>query len=293
MEGIANWDKLTWQEKREERFKKWLNAPGVKFNSPAARKAYRERVTRFIKVIKLEEPDRVPVMLPAGYFVASYAGYSLKEVMYDYKKLADAWKKFNRDFQPDSFLSPGGVYPGRVMDLIGHKLHKWPGHGLPDNAQLYQYVESIYMKPDEYDDLMENPMEYYLRVFLPRTGGVFEPFQYLAGFNPILTNPLALIMSFSRPDVQNAFTTLIEAGREIAKWRDAVGEVSREALANGFPGFVGAGTAGAPFDNLPMYCALRRASLWTCSASRRKLKRPWNALSLSSSKGRCGALTRH
>ena len=93
MEGIANWKELTWEQRREERFKKWLEAPGVKFDDEAAKKAYKERVTRWIKVIKLEEPDRVPVMLPAGYFPAVYAGYNLKTVMYDYKKLADAWNR--------------------------------------------------------------------------------------------------------------------------------------------------------------------------------------------------------
>jgi len=249
MEGVANWEKLTWQEKREERFKKWLEAPGVTFNSPAAKKAYQERVTRFIKVIKLEEPDRVPVMLPSGYYPAIYAGYSLKEVMYDYRKLADAWRKFNRDFPSDSFASPGLVYPGRVIEKIGHKLHKWPGHGLPDNAQMYQFIEGVYMKPGEYDDFMENFTDYWMRVFLPRTAGALEPFQYLAGFQPVLTNPLGWVASFANPDVQKAFETLIEAGKEIAQWRDAVGEVSREALAEGHASF-GGGMAGAPFDNL-------------------------------------------
>ena len=250
MEGVENWAEMTWEEKREQRFKKWLEAPGVIFNSPAAKKAYRERVTRFIKVIKLEEPDRVPVILPAGYLPATYAGYSLKEVMYDYQKLADAWRKFNHDFQPDSFQGPGLVYPGPIIEKIGHKLHKWPGHGLPDNAPIYQYVEGIYMKPEEYDDFIDNPTDYWMRVFLPRTETAFEAFQYLAPFNPILTNPLGWVMSFSRADVQQAFETLLEAGREIAKWAKAVGEVSREALAEGYASFGGGGMAGAPFDNL-------------------------------------------
>jgi hypothetical protein len=249
MDTVKNRADMTWEEKREERFKKWLEAPGVKFNSPAAGKAYRERVTRFIKVIKLEEPDRVPVMLPAGYLPATYAGYSLKEVMYDYRKLADAWRKFNHDFQPDSFHGPGLVYPGRVIEKIGHKLHKWPSHGLPDDAPMYQYVEGVYMKPEEYDDFMDNPTDYWMRVFLPRTAGTLAPFQYLAPFNPVLTNPLGWVMSFSRPDVREAFEALLEAGKEIAVWRDAVGEVSREALAEGFASF-GGGMAGAPFDNL-------------------------------------------
>lgn len=249
MNGIDNWSKLTWQEKREERFKKWLEAPGVAFNSPEAKKAYRERVTRFIKAIKLEEGDRVPVMLPAGYFPAVYAGYNLKTVMYDYDKLADAWRKFNRDFQPDSHMGPGTVYPGRVIELIGHKLHKWPGHGLPDDAPMYQFVEGVYMKPEEYDDFMENPTEYWLRYFLPRTASNLEALKDLASFNPVFTNPLGFIMSLSNPEVQKAFETLVAAGKEITGWLNATGSVSREALANGFPSF-GGGMAGAPFDNL-------------------------------------------
>jgi hypothetical protein len=249
MEGIANWSTLTWQQKREERFKKWLDAPGVKFDSPEAQKAYRERVTRFIKVIKLEKPDRVPVMLPAGYFPAIYAGYNLKTVMYDYAKLADAWRKFNKDFQPDSHMGPGTVYPGRVIDMLGHKLHKWPGHGLPDDAPMYQFVEGVYMKPEEYDTFIENPTEYWLRVFLPRTASSLEPLKDLASFNPVLTNPLGFIMSLANPDIQKAFTTLVEAGKEISGWLQAVGSVSREALAAGHPSF-GGGMAGAPFDNL-------------------------------------------
>jgi uroporphyrinogen-III decarboxylase len=249
METVPNWNELSWEERREERFKKWLDAPGVEFISPEAKQKYRERVTRYIKVIKLEEPDRVPVNLPAGYLPASYAGYSMKEVMYDYKKLADAWLKFNHDFQPDSFHGPGFVYPGRVLEIIGHKLHKWPGHGLPDKAPMYQFVEGIYMQPEEYDDFMDNPTDFWMRVFLPRTAVAFEPFQYLAPFNPIMTNPMGYIMSASRPEVQQAFQALIDAGTEMRDWAQAVMEVSRRCLSEGFPS-IGGGMAGAPFDNI-------------------------------------------
>ena len=176
METTKNWEEMTWKEKREERFKKWLDAPGVEFINDEARNNYRERVSRFVKAIKMEEPDRVPVILPAGYLPASYAGYSLGKVMYDYDKLAEAWMKFTHDFEPDSFSGPGLVYPGRVLEIIGHKLHKWPGHGLPDDAPMYQYVEGIYMKPEEYDDFMENPTEYWMKIFLPRTVSNFDGF---------------------------------------------------------------------------------------------------------------------
>jgi uroporphyrinogen-III decarboxylase len=133
--------------------------------------------------------------------------------------------------------------------MIGHKLHKWPGHGLPDDAPMYQFVEGVYMKPDEYNDFMENPTEYWLRVFLPRTASSLEPLKDLASFNPVLTNPLGFIASIANPEVQKAFETLVAAGKEIRGWLKAVGDVNREALANGFPSF-GGGVAGAPFDNL-------------------------------------------
>jgi uroporphyrinogen-III decarboxylase len=250
MDTEKKWEALTWQEKREQRFQKWLDAPGVEFISDEARDIYRQRVTRFIRVIKLEEPDRVPVILPAGYLPASYAGYSLGQVMYDYDKLAEAYMKFAHDFDPDSFSGPGLVYPGRVMEMIGHKLHKWPGHGLPDDAPMYQYIEGIYMKPDEYDDFMNNPTEYWLKTFLPRTAGAFEGFRYLSLFHPVLTNPIGFIVSASNPEVRKSLEALLEAGEEISKWRDAVSEVSRRALAEGYASLSGGGMAGAPFDNL-------------------------------------------
>jgi len=95
-----DWAELTPQERQAERFKRWLS-PGIKFSSPQAAETYRARVTRFIKAIKLEEPDRVPVILPAANFPAFYSGGNLKKVMYDYDELKRAWLKFLQDFESD------------------------------------------------------------------------------------------------------------------------------------------------------------------------------------------------
>jgi hypothetical protein len=43
-------EKPTSEQKREKRFEQWLAAKDVEFKSPEARKAYQERVARFIKV---------------------------------------------------------------------------------------------------------------------------------------------------------------------------------------------------------------------------------------------------
>jgi hypothetical protein len=201
------WADMTWEEKREERFKRWL-APGIKFSSPEAEKSYQERVTRFIKAIKLEEPDRVPVMMPVEFYPALYAGANLKKVMYDYDELKRAWLKFMRDFEMDSFIAPSLVFPGPVMEMIDYKLEKWPGHGLADDAPIYQYIEGEYMLPEEYDALIRDPADYLLRYFLPRSSGAFSAFKKLGPMTPFVAIPVWYISQFGDPEIRQAYQTL-------------------------------------------------------------------------------------
>src|SRR3989304_35226 len=105
------WVDMTSQEKREERFKRWLAPPEVKFPTPEAENGYKSRVTRFIDAIKLKEPDRVPVLLPTGSFPIYYAGITLRTAMYDYQALRRAWLKFLHDFEMDTFSCPGEIFP--------------------------------------------------------------------------------------------------------------------------------------------------------------------------------------
>lgn len=74
MDIEQKWAELTSEQKREKRFKRWLEAPGVKFASREAEKTYKERVTRLSNALLLKEPDRVPVQLPSGNFPAYYSG---------------------------------------------------------------------------------------------------------------------------------------------------------------------------------------------------------------------------
>ncbi len=243
------WSEMTWQEKREERFKRW-QSPNVKFRSKEAEKLYKERTTRFIKAIKLEEPDRVPCMLPSGVYPAYYAGYTIREVMYDFEKLKKAYLKFVDEFDMDSYTGPGLVFPGKALDMTDHRLHKWPGHGLPDNASLYQFVEKDYMKADEYPALLSNPADFWWRTLLPRVVGALEPLKKLPQMNGMMGVPLMFYGAMAQPDVEAAFKTMIEAGKEVIKWQKAVAEINQYSLAAGVPELRGGGMGGAPFDNI-------------------------------------------
>jgi uroporphyrinogen-III decarboxylase len=246
MNTEKKWADLSWEEKREERFKRWLT-PDVTFSSPEAEKLYKERVTRFIKAVKLEEPDRVPVMLPAGNIPAYLAGGNLKTVMYDYDELRRAWRKFLREFDMDTFIGPGLVLPGRVLEAIDFKLEKWPGHGLPDDIETYQFIESEYIKAEEYDVLIKDPSDFWLRTFLPRAVGACKALEKLPQLTAFIGIPVFYVARFADPDIQATLKTLMDAGTETMKWMAAVGDVSRESLEAGLPS-LGGGFSGAPFD---------------------------------------------
>ncbi|UCB42127.1 MAG: hypothetical protein JSV77_06560 [Dehalococcoidales bacterium] len=243
------WEELTPEEKREERFRKWLAAPGVKFASPEAEKAYKERVTRLGKAIRGEEPDRVPVQLPSGNYPAYYVGGTLQKVMYDYDELRRAWIKFIHDFDMDTYRGPGLVHAARVLEILDYKLYKWPGHGLASDVKGYQFVEGEYMMADEYDALMKDPSDFSFRVLMPRLAGALEPLEKFAPFSSMLGRPMNMVPTFMRPEVQATFQALIDAGKEMSKWQEAVSACNREALVVGLPSIQG-GAAAAPFDTI-------------------------------------------
>ncbi len=243
----VRWAALSPDEKREERFKRWLSPQGVEFISREAEEGYKARVTRFIKAIKLEEPDRVPVMLPSGFYPAVYAGGTLKKVMYDYEALRASWIKFLQEFEFDSFAGPGLVFPGRMMEMIDYRLNRWPGHGLADEVAMYQYVEGEYMPPEEYDDFIRDPADYLLRFFLPRTSGALAGLSKLLPLTPFAGIPVFYITRFGDPEVRASIQALLDAAEEGQKWQAAVMDVSRTSLAAGIPNVWG-GMNGAPYD---------------------------------------------
>jgi uroporphyrinogen-III decarboxylase len=247
MTDEKKWTDLSPEERREERFNRWLSPPGVKFSSLEAEKGYKARVTRFIKVIKLEEPDRVPVMMPTSFFPAYYAGTTLKKVMYDYDELRRAWLKFLNDFELDTFGIPSLVFPGKMIDKIDYKLHCWPGHGLADDISSYQFIEEEYMKPEEYDALIRDPSDFMLRILLPRTVGAFSGFRKLNPLAPFIGKPIFFITQFGDPEVLAAVQALLDAAQEGVKWQAAVKKISQAVKEAGVPSIRGS-MCEAPFD---------------------------------------------
>jgi hypothetical protein len=247
MASEKTWKELSPEEKREERFKRWLSPKNVTFPSAHVEAGYRERVTRFIKAITLQKSDRVPVILPAGVSPAYHAGSTLKTVMYNYDELKRAWLTFMDQFECDTLASPGVVPSGRALEVIDSRITRWPGHGLGDDVRSQQFVEGEYMTAEEYGPFMKDPRDFLMRSFLPRAAGAFGGFRKLKPSTLPMTIPLVYASQFGDPDVQASFEALLAAGREVRKWQAAVGEVAMAGFAHGLPSFYG-GMSGAPFD---------------------------------------------
>ncbi len=243
------WTEMNWQERREERFEKWLNPPGVTFWSRETGENYRARATRLIKAIKLEEPDRVPCQIPPGSFPAYYAGFDLKAVTYDHEKMKEAYLKFVFDFDTDSAGGAGFAFPGRAYDTLGYRLYKWPGHGLDDNVSMIQFVEDKYMRADEYDLLINNPADFMLRCFLPRTWSAFAPMANLPSLSSFHDIAQQILFAAGLPDFRNMFQAIEKANKEMEGWQRVVAECDRLTQEAGYPSGAG-GLALAPFDTV-------------------------------------------
>jgi hypothetical protein len=241
-----NWNELTWQQKRALRLDKWINATDVDWVSKEAEAGYKARATRLARAATMEIPDRVPCMVPAGWLPAYTAGITLKEAMYDPARMQWAWLKFLDEFDSDTF--DGTLFfQAPVSDLLESKTQKWPGHGLPDDSHSYQFVEGEYMKADEYDLFMKDPLDFQLRKLLPREMGVFELFAEQPSFSGYMGLPQRLIALCSDPRFIKLAGAIHEASRIMPAFMKATQETTRQALARGFPVFRG-GLAVAPFD---------------------------------------------
>lgn len=245
-----NWSQLSPAEKYETRFKFWMNPEGVEF-APEAEKAFKERVQIIKDAVELKKPPRIPICPMIGFFPVSNAGISGEEAMYDYEKLGMAFKKYHHDFQPDSLASSFLIGPGKIFEMLDYKLYKWPGHGTAPNTP-YQCHEAEYMMAEEYDLLINDPSNFWMRVYLPRIFGALQPWQMLSPFTDLIELPFvgASFIPVGIPDVQESFKKFLAAGQAAMEWIGAIGAIDGEVLATaGTPMMLG-GFCKAPFDTL-------------------------------------------
>ncbi|HHV83748.1 MAG TPA: hypothetical protein GXX43_08850 [Tepidanaerobacter syntrophicus] len=203
----------------------------------------KERLARIEAARNLEEPDRVPLSGIGGDIIPAYAGITQHEFCYDYDKAIKAIEKYLRDFPSDM---PGGGFSGLdgrafciafsefpdlspaftlvsgpLHDALGDKYYRYPGREIDENASP-QFIGGTFMQPEEYDQLIEDPVGFIAETILPRACTNLET-------------------------KRKAMATWVRVGMEISKAGPAYAELGKILAELGYPSMP-MGWGYAPMD---------------------------------------------
>jgi hypothetical protein len=143
--------------------------------------------------LDLKEPDRVPFTGLGGDVIPAYAGITSYEYEFDFEKNRQAAVKWFTDFPSDSAprVGLGGLdnqsmgvafqdYPeivsgvnsvnGPMNDILKMKFVRFPGRELDENSAR-QFIGGKNMEPEEYDQLIADPVKFCFEVIMPRISG--------------------------------------------------------------------------------------------------------------------------
>ncbi len=211
---------------------------------------FKERQQRIQDALQLRKPDRIPIMLPMGYLLAEIGGITKQELHDNAEKAQMLLERAAQEYQPDALF---GLFPPdpRPHLLLGDRMTVFPGHGLEPNSE-YQFVEKEFMKAEDYDDLLEDPADWAIRVYLPRVFSKLEGFSLLPPLGIFLFGSYNLINTsiFTAAPIVEAFQAFARAAQATANSVTvATKNIQRMADLGFTSGFVvGSIIVEAPFD---------------------------------------------
>ncbi len=211
---------------------------------------YAERERRISDAAQLKQPDRIPIVLPMSYMLAEIGGITKQELHDNPEKAQALLEQAALEYQPDSIM---GLFPPDPKPhlLLGDRMTRFPGHGLDPNSE-YQFVEQELMKAEDYDDFLEDPADWAVRVYLPRVFGGLEGFSMLPPLGMFLFGSYNLINTgvFTAPPLAASFRAFAQSAQATAESVALAIENIQRLSALGFSsGFlVGSNIIEAPFD---------------------------------------------
>ena len=133
---------------------------------------FNQRLKRYSTAMRNGKPDMVPIRPFAAEVTAVYAGMTCQQVTHDYRYAFEALLKCAIDFDWDATV-PNMVYVWTGLShLLGSKYYAIPGLDVPGSTG-FQYREppdnEAFLRDDEYDQMIEDPVGFLVNVWLPRT----------------------------------------------------------------------------------------------------------------------------
>ncbi len=139
---------------------------------------YAARLARYTTALRNEMPDRVPLRPFVAEFTGVYAGTTSQQLAHDYQKAFDAACKCAAEFDWDAVVANMVYVWTGLAQSMGLRYYAIPGIDIPADTG-FQYREpskdNAFMKPDEYDQLIEDPTGFLYNVWLPRASTQLSP----------------------------------------------------------------------------------------------------------------------
>lgn len=203
---------------------------------------YQQRLARYLTAMRNEKPDRIPIRPFVAEFTAKYAGMDCQQVTQDYRLAFDAAVRCAAEFDWDAVVANMVYVWGTIPQVLGTEYLTIPGVGLGRDVG-FQYREppedAAWMKPEEYDALIEDPTGYLLNVWMPRTNRLLVG----PGESNTVQNNVAWLKGGMA--VMQYFTAF---GSQVQRLREECGTVSAIAgilkspfdiIADKFRGYIG------------------------------------------------------
>lgn len=242
---------LSIREKQDAFLAKWASGEGIPFSDEKSKAAYQERAGLIAAALKIDPSiKRVPIMPLTTFAPTMIKGVSGRQAMYDPAAAGQAYLDFCLEYEPDTAGAAPMLMYGPALDTLKYNLYKWPGNGVAEHLS-YQFMEKEYMKADEFDKLIADPTDFWLRTWIPRTHGALAPFADIPPIYGSMELPMLgpWLISLGTPPMQEALKALMEAGKQCFDWINTLGAYLGQIAAAGFPSGAG-GATKAPFDVL-------------------------------------------
>jgi hypothetical protein len=139
---------------------------------------YRQRLARYVTALRNGKPDMVPIRPFVAEFTGVHAGFDCQQLAHDYELAFAAARRCAADYDWDAVVSNMVYVWTGLTQALGLKYYAIPGIDIPADMG-FQYKEppndGAFMRPDEYDALIEDPTGFLLNVWFPRVSDQMRP----------------------------------------------------------------------------------------------------------------------
>jgi hypothetical protein len=202
--------------------------------------------------IELKQPDRIPIHIGFGSMIAELAGVTRQELYENPEKMREALVSAALRFQPDT--ASGMFGSPELARVLGDRTTRWPGYGLGANGS-FQMIEDEHMKAEDYDDFLEDPTDWAIRVYLPR---IFAELEGLADLPPLaactLKGYVGMLLNMGMHNTEplkKALRALLRALDVHSQWMAEMAATGQRMTEAGFPTLPFMQTyLNAPFDDM-------------------------------------------